>query len=174
MEVSTPVVIPSPSRPTSPRKAKSPGDTKAPIKNPIDGHYVQVSALVTVPSPSRHTFPWKAKSLRDVKALLPDNDTLVLQNHFSSLDDLETTDVGGDSHIGVSIILTVIVEFNFDHITVENRVVSKFWDDPNEMEEHVSDIGEEIVRTKRKPERPPKGIGKSKKNAKAVLSTTSQ
>jgi len=42
------------------------------------------------------------------------------------------------------------------------------------MEEHVSDTGKEIVHTKRKPGRPPKGIGKSKKAAKAVLSTTSQ
>jgi len=42
------------------------------------------------------------------------------------------------------------------------------------MEEDVSDTGEEIVCTKRKSGRPPKGTGKSKKTAKAVLSTTSQ
>jgi len=43
-------------------------------------------------------------------------------------------------------------------------VVSKFWVDPNEMEEDVGDIGEEKVCTKRKSGRPPKGTGKSKKN----------
>jgi len=43
------------------------------------------------------------------------------------------------------------------------------------MEEHASDIGDEIVRTKRKPGRPRKGTGKSKtKPAKAVLSSVSQ
>ena len=74
----------------------------------------------------------------------------------------------------MSIIPIVIVKFNSDQITVENRVVSEFCVDPNEMEEHASDTGEEIVRTKRKPGRPPKGTGKSKKTAKVVLSTTSQ
>jgi len=71
--------------------------------------------------------------------------------------------VGGDPHIGSSIISIAIVEFNSDHITVENRVISKFWADPNEMEEHANDTWEEIVRTKRKTGRPPKGTGKSKK-----------
>ena len=42
------------------------------------------------------------------------------------------------------------------------------------MEKDGSDIGEEIVCTKRKPVRPPNDTGKSKKTAKAVLSTTSQ
>jgi len=69
---------------------------------------------------------------------------LVLQNHFSSLDGLKTT-----------------------------NVVSKFWVDPNEMEKDASDTGEEIVCIKRKPGRPHKGTGKSKKIAKVVLSTTS-
>jgi len=87
------------------------------------------------------------------KALLPDNDMLVLQNHFSSLDGLETTNVGGDPHISASIISTAIVKFNSDHITVENWVVSKFWVDPNEMEEHASDTRKEIVHTKRKTRR---------------------
>ena len=82
----------------------------------------------------------RAKPLGDVKAL-----SLVFQNHFSSLDGFETT-----------------------------NVVSKFWADPNEMEEDASDIGEEIVCTKRKPGKPPKGTRKSKKIAKTVLSTTSQ
>ena len=50
----------------------------------------------------------------------------------------------------------------------------KFWVDPNEMEEHANDNREEIVRTKRKPGRPPKGTSKSKKTVKEVLSTTSQ
>ena len=50
----------------------------------------------------------------------------------------------------------------------------KFWADPNEMEEDASDTGEEIVCTKRKSGRPPKGIGKSKISAQAVFSTTSQ
>jgi len=54
------------------------------------------------------------------------------------------------------------------------NVVAKFWVDPNEMEEDASDTGEEIVCTKRKPRRPPKETDKSKKIAKAVLSTTSQ
>ena len=133
MEVSAFVVVPSLSRLTSPRRDKSHGDTKVPIKTPIDGHHVEVFAIVTVLSLLRYTSPRKAKSLRDVKALLLDNDMLVLQNHFSSLDGLETTDVGGAPHIGTSIILTTIVEFNSDYITVENWVVSKFWVDPNEM-----------------------------------------
>jgi len=63
---------------------------------------------------------------------------LVLQNHFSSLDGFETTDVGGDPYICTS---TTIVEFNYDHITIENQVGSKFWTDPKEIEEDVSDIG---------------------------------
>ena len=126
VEVSTPVVVRFPPRSTSPQRAKSPGNAKAPIKTLIDGHHVEVSAIVIVPSPSRHTSPRKTKSLRDVKALLPDNDTLVLQNHFSFFDGLETTIVGGDPHIGASIIPTSIVEFKYDHITVENWVVSKF------------------------------------------------
>jgi len=131
VEVSAPVVVPSP------RRAKSPVDSKAPIKTPIDGHYVKVSAIV--PSPLPHTSSRKAKSLGDLKAL-----SLVLPNHFSSLDGLKTTDV-----------------------------VSKIWVDPNKMEEDASDTGEEVY-TKRKPGRPPKGIGKSKKPVKEVLSTTLQ
>jgi len=91
------VVVPSSSRPTSPRRAKSPGDIKVSINTLIDGHHVEVSAIVTVPSSSRYTSPRKAKSLGDV---LPNNDTLVLQNHFSSLDGLETTNVGVYPHIG--------------------------------------------------------------------------
>ena len=55
VEVFAPVVVPSPSRPTSSWRAKSPGDTKAPIKTRIDGHHVEVSAIVIVPSSSRHT-----------------------------------------------------------------------------------------------------------------------
>jgi len=54
---------------------------------------------------------------------------------------LETIDVGGDPHISASIILTAIVEFNYDHIIVENWVVSKFWVVPNEMEEHAVILG---------------------------------
>jgi len=109
---------------------------------------------VNVSSPSPHTSHRKAKSLGDVKAL----SLLILQNHLSSLDGLETTDVGGDPHIGASTIPSAIVEINSNHITVENQVVSKFWADPNEMEEDVSDTGEEIVHTKRKPGRPPKRL----------------
>jgi len=105
---------------TSPRKAKSLGDAKAPVTTPIHGHHVEISATMAIPSPSCHNSPWKAKSLWDAKALLPDNDTLVLQNHFSSLDSLETTDAGGDPHTGTSIILTTICEFNYEHVTVEN------------------------------------------------------
>jgi len=102
------------------RKAKSLGDAKAPVTTPIDSHHVEVSAIMAIPFPSRHTSPWKAKSLWDAKALLPDNDTLVLQNHFSSLDSLETTDAEGDPHTGTSIILTTIGEFNSEHVTAEN------------------------------------------------------
>jgi len=76
----------------------------------------------TISSP--YTSHWKAKSFRDVKALV-----LVLQNHFSSLDDFETT-----------------------------NVVSKFWANPNEMEEDANNTGEEIVCTKRKSGRPPRGL----------------
>ena len=134
MEVSAPVVVSL--CPTSPRRAKSPASSNIPTKNLIDGHHVEVSANVTTSSSSPHASPRKAKPLGDVKALL-----LVLQNHFSSLDGLETT-----------------------------NVVSKFWVDPNEMEENASDIGEEIVCTKRKPERPPKGIGQFKKKLLRQLS----
>ena len=123
MEVSVPVIVPSPLRTISPRRVKSHADTNAPVPN------VEVSAIVTVPSQSPHTSPRKAKYLGDVKAI-----SLVLQNHFSSLDGLETTDVGGDSHIGASTIPPVGI--NSDHI--ENQVVSKFWADSNEMEEDVS------------------------------------
>jgi len=115
VEVSAPVALASPLRPISTQKAKSPTDSKAPINTPIDGHHVEVSTIVTVPSLSPHTTPQKDKSLGDVKAL-----SLVLQNQFSSLGGLETTDV-----------------------------ISKFWVDPNEMEEDASDTGEEIVCTKR-------------------------
>ena len=170
VEVSDIMVVPYLSRHTSPRKAKSLGDVKAPITTPIDGHHVEVSATVVVPSSSPHTSPRNAKSLGDVKTLLPDNDTLVLQNHFSSLDGLETTYVGDDPHTGTPIILTAIVEFNYEHITIENQVVSKFWAALIEMEEHASYIGKEIVRTTRKPRRPPKRTSKSKKSTKAVLS----
>ena len=117
VEIYTHVVVPSSLHPTSPRRAKSPADSKVPINTQIDGHHLEVSAIVIVPSLSPHTSHRKAKSLGDVKAL-----SLVLQNHFSSFDGLETI-----------------------------NVVSKFWVDPNEMEEDVNDTGEEIVCTKRKP-----------------------
>jgi len=62
----------------------------------------------------------------------------------------------------------------FDGLETRN-VVSMFWAHPNKMEEDANDAGEEIVCTKRKPGRPPKGTDKSKKKtAKAVLSTMSQ
>jgi len=57
VEVSTPAVVPSPLHPTSPRRAKSPADFKAPINTPIDGLHVEVSAIVIVPSSSPHTSP---------------------------------------------------------------------------------------------------------------------
>jgi len=88
VEIYALVAVPSPLRPTSPRRAKSPADSKAPIKTPIHGHHVEVSAIVIVPSFLPHTSHQKAKSLGDVKAQL-----LVLQNHLSSLDGLETTNV---------------------------------------------------------------------------------
>jgi len=118
VEVSTPVAVPCPLHPTSPQMAKSPANSITPINTRIDGHHVEVSALVTVPSPSPQTSPQKAKSLGDVKAL-----SLVLQNHFSSLDGLETKNVRGDPYIGTS---TAFVEFTYDHITVEIRLVQNF------------------------------------------------
>jgi len=174
VEVSAPVAVTSSSHHTSTWKAKSLGDTKTLVKTPIDAHHVEVSATVVVPSLLRHTSPRNAKSLGDVQALLLDNDTVVLQNQFSFLDGLETTDVESNPHTDEPIIRIAIVEFNYEHINIENQVVSKFWTNPNEMEEHVSDTGEEIIRTKRNPGRPPKGTGKSKKPAKVVLSTVSQ
>ena len=45
-----------------------------------------------------------ANSLGDAKALLLDNDMLVLQNQFSSVDGLEITDAGGGPTTGTSII----------------------------------------------------------------------
>ncbi|XP_068461592.1 uncharacterized protein [Phaseolus vulgaris] len=107
----------------------------------MDGNHM--SAIVTVPSP-----------------------LLILQNHFSSLEGLETTYVGGDPYIGTSI---AIVEFNYVHITVENHIGSKIWIDPNEMEKDASDTGKEIVRTKRKPRRPPKGTGKASSNHNVTM-----
>jgi len=83
-EVSTPVAAPSPLHSTSHRMAKFPAVSKAPIKTPIDGHHVEVSAIVIVPSSIPHTSHRQAKSVGDVKAL-----SLVLQNHFSSLDGLK-------------------------------------------------------------------------------------
>ena len=117
--------------------------------------------------------------------------SLVLKNHFSFLDGLDTTDVGGDPYIGTSTAivepqkaksfadvkaLSLDLQNHFSSLDgLENtNVLSKFWVDPNEMEEDDSDTGEEIVCTKRKPGRPPKKNGKSKKTVKAVLSTTSQ
>jgi len=50
VEVFALVVVPSPSRPTTPQRAKSPGDTKTPIETSIDGHHVEVFAIVIVPS----------------------------------------------------------------------------------------------------------------------------
>jgi len=79
--------------------------------------------------------------------------------------------VGGDPYIDTS---TSIVEFNYDHIIVENHIGSKFWVYPNEMEEDASDTREEIIHTKRKPRRPPKGTGKAKKTDKTVLTITLQ
>jgi len=120
VEIFAIVIVPSLLCHTSPQKAKSLGDAKAPVMTLIDGHHVEVSVTVGIPSTSRHTSHWKAKSLWDAKALLPDNDTLVLQNHFSSLDSLQTTDARGDPYTVTSIILTAIAEFNYEHVTVEN------------------------------------------------------
>jgi len=116
---------------------------------------------------------------------------LVLKNYFSSLDGLDTTDVGGDPYIGTSTpivepqkakslgdvkALSLVLQNHFSSLDgLENTYfLSKILTDPNEMEEDASDTGEEIVCTKRKLGRPPKRNGKSKKTAKAVLSTTSQ
>ena len=53
----------------------SPVVSTTPFTTPMDGHHM--CAIVIVPS-----------------------SPLVLQNHFSSLEGLETTDVGGDPYIG--------------------------------------------------------------------------
>jgi len=66
------------------QRATSPVVSITPFTTPMDGHHM--SAIMTVPSPS-----------------------LVLQNHFFSLEGLETTDVRGDPYIGT---FTAIVEFN--------------------------------------------------------------
>jgi len=60
VEVSVPVIVPSPLRTTSPRRVKSHADTNALVPK------VEVSAIVTVPSQSPHTSPRKAKYLGDV------------------------------------------------------------------------------------------------------------
>jgi len=168
VEVLTPVVVSPQLHLISPQRVKSPAHTIALTNTQIDGHHEEVSATVTVPSPS-----------------------LVLKNHFSSFDGLDTTDVGGDPYIGTSTTivepqkakslgdakaLSLVLQNHFSSLDgLENtNVLSKFWADPNEMEEDDSDTGEEIVCTKRKPGRPPKRNGKSKKTAKTVLSTTSQ
>jgi len=101
---------------------------------------------VVVPSLSHPTSHQKAKSLGE--ALLLTNDTLVLQNHFTSLDGLETTNVGGDPHTRAPIFPIVVVEFNYEHMTVGNMVVSKFWADPNEMEEKSNDTGRKFFTLK--------------------------
>jgi len=91
----------------------------------IDGHHVEVSATVDVPSLSRHAFPRMANSLGDAKALLSDNDTLILQNQFSSLDGLEITVAGGGPNTGTPTILSSIVDINSKPIIVEKQVISK-------------------------------------------------
>ena len=93
VEVRAPVAVPSSFCPTSPRRAKSPGDSTTPINTPIDGHHEEISAIVTVPSPS-----------------------LVLQNHFSSLKGLDSTDVGGNPYI-------VMTPIDDHHVEVSTPVV---------------------------------------------------
>jgi len=145
VEISPPVVVPSSLCPTSPQRAKSPTDSTTPINTPIDGHHVETSAIVIVPSPSlacKITF------------------------HLSRVWKLQMWEV-----ILILVRLLPLLKFDYDHITVENEIGSKVWVDPNEMEEDVSDTGEKIVRIKRKPGRPPKGTGKSKKITKTILTT---
>jgi len=116
----------------------------------IDGTPVLVcSDTVVVQSPSRESSPMMAHSL-----------ALALQNHFSSLDGLETIDEVGGPNIGKPIVPASVVNFNNEHIFVKNQVVSKFLADHSELEEKPSDIGDDIVRTTRKPGRPPKETGK--------------
>jgi len=92
VEVWAPVAIPSPLHPTPPRRAKSSTNSTTPINTPMDGHHVD-SAIVLVPSP-----------------------LLVLQNHFSPLEGLETTDVGGDPYI-------VMTHIHDHHVEVYAHVV---------------------------------------------------
>jgi len=69
---------------------------------------------------------------------------------------LGITNAGGCPNTGTLIISSGLFYINYEHITVENQLVSKFWADP------------------RKPGRPLKGTGKSRKTAKEVLSKKSQ
>ena len=84
VEVLTHVVVSPQLCLISTQRVKSPVHTTTLTNTPIDGHHEEVSTIVPVPSPS-----------------------LVLKNHFSSLNGLDTTDVGGDPYIGTS---TAIVE----------------------------------------------------------------
>jgi len=96
------------------------------------------------------------KSLVVAKTLLPNNSMLALQNPFSSFVGLEIADATGGPNTGKPIIPTPIVDLHHsEQITVEKHVASKFLVYDSEAEENVSDNGEDIVRTTRKPGRPP-------------------
>ena len=106
------------------------------------------------------------QSLAATKVLLPDNSMLALQNPFLSLAGLENEDVTGDPNTNKSVITTQIVDLHHnEHIIATNQVASNFWNDHSEVGENVSDNGEDIVHTTRKPGRLPKGVGKSKKTS---------
>jgi len=91
---------------------------------------------------------------------------LALQNPFLSLAGLENEDVTGDPNTNKSVITTQIVDLHHnEHIIATNQVASNFWNDHSEVGENVSDNGEDIVHTTRKPGRLPKGVGKSKKTS---------
>jgi len=55
---------------------------------------------------------------------------------------LETADEAGGPNTGKPIVSTPVVDFNNEHIYVENHVVSKFWVDHSETEENASDISD--------------------------------
>ena len=87
---------------------------------------------------------------------------------------MEITDAGGGPNTGTPIILSAIIDINYEHKTVANQVVSKFWANPSVIQENDSDIRAGIVRTTRKPKKPPKGTSKFRKIAQTVLSKKSQ
>jgi len=112
-------------------------------------HVLVCSNIVVVPSPPRENSPMAAQSL-----------ALTLQNHFSSLDGLETANEAGGPNTGKPIVPT--------------SIDSKFWADRSETEETTSDTGGDIVRITRKSRRSPKRACRSKKHQRQFHKKKSQ